>query len=220
MLVALPSGYLVLERGGDELLLSFAVVSSLAGSCGAYVAWRTLGSERAPDLLVGDEVQEIDGIALRVPRSVSAAPGGTTWVGFEVQNAWTVAIEFNVWLRPRNKGISEMPRHVVQPLGPLEVGTLWIPMTTDAAARGRLRVAYSVAGRGRSWRGRRGRLRPKAPFPVGPLWLLTVMALAADDWLEYRNAGFELALGDSERTDAVRGATTRWESTWVPGASA
>ena len=171
-------------------------------------------------MLVGDGVMEIDGIAIRIPHKLSGTPGGTAWVCLELQNAWTSPIEFRAWLRPRGAGVSEMPRRITQVLGPLEAGFLRVPMTTRPDAKGRIRIRISVNGQGRAWLARRGRLRPKSPVPVGPIWLLAVMGAAAGEALLYQSASFELVLHGAPEADPeslrAPGASTVWQSTWAP----
>ena len=193
---------------------------TVAGACSCYLAWRRFGLEEAPDMLVGDGVMEIDGIAIRIPHKLSGTPGGTAWVCLELQNAWTSPIEFRAWLRPRGAGVSEMPRRITQVLGPLEAGFLRVPMTTRPDAKGRIRIRISVNGQGRAWLARRGRLRPKSPVPVGPIWLLAVMGAAAGEALLYQSASFELVLHGAPEADPeslrAPGASTVWQSTWAP----
>lgn len=188
----------------------------IAGPCAAYLAWRAYGAAQAPDLLVGEDVMEIDGIAIRLPRRVDVCPGHTAWVQLELQNAWTVPIEFRIRLRSWGRRVSQMPNRVVQQLGPLEVGSVRIPIRTRLGAKGRLRVSVSVHGHGRGWLARRGRLRAKPPFPVGPMWLLAIMGAGAGDALLYQSASFEVVFREDAQGASEPDAAVEWTSTWCP----
>lgn len=186
----------------------------VGGLCAAYLAWRAYGAELAPDVLVGEGVMEIDGIAIRLPRRVDVRPGRIAWVQLDLQNAWTVPIEFRLRLRSWGKRALRMPKRVVQQLGPLEAGSIRFPIKTHARAKGRLRVSVAVQGRGRAWLARRGRLRPKPPLPVGPMWLLTVMGAGAGEALLYRSASFEIVFRKDVEATLESDAAAGWTSTW------
>lgn len=195
--------------------VSLVVGVTLSVACVSYLIWRKVGPEQAPDFLAGERTRELDGISIRVPHAIIARPGRVAWVRFELQNAWTVPIEFRATLRPRGCGVSREPRRIQQHLAPLESGVLWIPIDIPDRGNGLIRVGFSFGGHGRGLLVRRGRLRPKAPPFVGPSWLLSAMAIPLGLLVLAPSQSFEVIV----RADAPVGEgehPAHPEPEWVP----
>lgn len=185
-----------------------------------YLVWRHLGREEAPDLLDGESVYESGGVAVhwRV-REHTVQAGRLAWVEVRLQNAWRSRVRTEITLRKLGRRSPlVLPVRVLGTLESGEVGTLEIPVASRSAGSGQAHVAIEVRARPQHrWRGRL-RLRPKPPFPVGPVWVLDVMAIVAQELATYGSASLELNVEaapgpDPAEPEPVEGP--RWTRQWI-----
>jgi hypothetical protein len=172
------------------------------------VLWRQYGAERAVDYLDYADVLEIDGVAARLGRPSNVAANEIAWLDVELQNAWDCPTEIRMDFSVSGKGrvvLESANRHELQSGA---AGMLGIPVAFRDP--GRVIISVVLRARPQDWFPRCLRLRPKPVFPVGPVWIMTILAAVTGYERTYGRAGIEVLVGPASRGSLPPNPGAQW----------